>query len=77
MVAYWEARADLFGEEGMLRPMDKSGVLREEDALALDRGVLQLLPQKDLDGRALIFYDPSRHDPKLGYSNESMVSWLL
>eukprot|EP00571_Detonula_confervacea_P006130 CAMPEP_0172314744 /NCGR_PEP_ID=MMETSP1058-20130122/23296_1 /TAXON_ID=83371 /ORGANISM="Detonula confervacea, Strain CCMP 353" /LENGTH=498 /DNA_ID=CAMNT_0013028685 /DNA_START=66 /DNA_END=1562 /DNA_ORIENTATION=+ len=79
MVAYWEARAELFGEEGMLRPMDKSGALKDEDALALDRGVIQLLPQKDLDGHALIFYDPSRHDTKSCYSNESMlrVIWYI
>lgn len=79
MVAYWEARAELFGEEGMLRPMDKSGVLKEEDALALDQGAIQLLPQKDLDGHALIFYDPSRHDIKSRHSNESMlrVIWYI
>lgn len=79
MVAYWEARADLFGEEGMLCAMDKSGALKGEDSVALDQGMLQLLPVKDLNGRGLIFYDPSRHDPKLGYSNESMlrVIWYI
>mmetsp|Transcript_41948 Transcript_41948/g.75584 ORF Transcript_41948/g.75584 Transcript_41948/m.75584 type:complete len:504 (-) Transcript_41948:132-1643(-) len=79
MVTYWEARADLFGEERMLLPMDKSGALKGEDSLALDQGLLQLLPQKDLDGRGLIFFDPSRHDTKLGYSNESMlrVIWYI
>mmetsp|Transcript_22269 Transcript_22269/g.53941 ORF Transcript_22269/g.53941 Transcript_22269/m.53941 type:complete len:487 (-) Transcript_22269:266-1726(-) len=79
MVAYWEARADLFGEEGMLCAMDKSGALKGEDSVALDQGMLQLLPVKDLDSRGLLFYDPSRHDPKLGYSNESMlrVIWYI
>jgi len=79
MIAYWEARADLFGEERMLLPMDRSGTLNGEDSLALDQGLLQLLPQKDLDGRGLIFFDPSRHNIKLGYSNESMlrVIWYI
>jgi len=79
MIAYWEARADLFGEDRMLLPMDKSGSLREEDSLALDQGLLQLLPQKDDNGHALLFFDPSRHNPKLGYSNDSMlrVVWYI
>jgi len=79
MIAYWEARADLFGEERMLLPMDRSGTLNGEDSLALDQGLLQLLPQKDLDGHGLIFFDPSRHNIKLGYSNESMlrVIWYI
>lgn len=79
MISYWEARADLFGNDRMLLPMDKSGALKEEDNVALERGVVQILPQRDTDGHALVFYDPSRHDPKLGYSNESMlrVVWYL
>ena len=76
MVAYWEARADLFGEEGMILQCDKTGSLKGEDASALERGVLQLLPVKDTDGRGVIYYDPSRHDPKLNYSSESMVRYL-
>mmetsp|Transcript_11423 Transcript_11423/g.24365 ORF Transcript_11423/g.24365 Transcript_11423/m.24365 type:complete len:133 (-) Transcript_11423:7-405(-) len=35
MFSYWEARADLFGEERMVLPMDKSGTLNPEDSLAL------------------------------------------
>jgi len=79
MIAYWEARADLFGEERMLLPMDRSGTLNGEDSLALDQGLLQLLPQKDLDGHGLIFFDPSRHNTKLSYSIESMlrVIWYI
>ncbi|KAL7550876.1 hypothetical protein ACHAWF_014074 [Thalassiosira exigua] len=76
LVSYWEARADLFGDNRMLLPMNKSGTLKDIDSLALDRGIFQVLPQKDTEGRALIFYDPSRHDPKLGYSTKSMVSNL-
>ncbi|KAL7536028.1 hypothetical protein ACHAXR_006871 [Thalassiosira sp. AJA248-18] len=79
MVAYWEYRAELFGEQRMFLPMDKSGSLKQEDAVALERGMIQLLPQKDVDGHAVIFYDPSRHDPKLGYSSDSMlrVLWYI
>jgi len=76
MVSYWEARADLFGEQGMLQPMGNSGCLKEEDSSALDQGVIQLLPQRDLNGHALIFYNPSRYDTKKPSSNESMLRIL-
>lgn len=77
ILAYWETRADLFGDDSWLLPMNKSRSLREEDACVLHRGLFQILPQKDLNGRALIFYDPSRYDKKLCITNESMVSYLL
>jgi len=73
MVSYWEARADLFGEERMLLPMNKIGSLKLEDSLALDQGLLQLLPHKDGKGRGLVLFDPSRHDTKAGYPIESML----
>ena len=75
MMSYWEARCDLFGSEGMLRDMHNSGSLKDEDVVALNQGVLQILPQRDLDGRALIYYDPSRLDTAAVYevSSESMV----
>lgn len=72
MISYWEARSDLFGEEGMLQSMNKSGCLKPGDAAALDQGVVQFLPQRDLEGRALLYYDPSRHNKKC--SSESTVS---
>lgn len=73
MLAYWEARCDLFGEERMLLPMHRSSALCPEDAPALEQGMLQILPQRDAEGRALLFFDPSRRDVRLGCSTESMV----
>ena len=57
----------------MLRDMHNSGSLKDGDVVALNQGVLQILPQRDLDGRALIYYDPSRLDTKYNVSSESMV----
>lgn len=73
MMRYWEARADLFGPQKMYLPLTQSGALID-DSLALSRGLIQLLPDRDVLGRAMLFYEISRHDCKLGYSDTSMVS---
>ncbi|KAL9179910.1 hypothetical protein ACHAXT_007880 [Thalassiosira profunda] len=79
MVAYWDARARLFGEEKMLCAMDRSGTLKGEDSPALDQGMLQILPEKDAAGRTLLYYDPSRHDANGDCSTESLlrVAWYI
>ena len=57
----------------MFLPLSQSGALRD-DSSALSVGLVQLLPQRDLAGRALIFFDPSRYDTKSSkYSNDSLV----
>eukprot|EP01082_Thalassiosira_pseudonana_P013454 g11826.t1 g11826 contig6:657046-658786(+) len=78
MMRYWEARADLFGPQKMYLPLTQSGALID-DSLALSRGLIQLLPGRDVLGRAMLFYEISRHDCKLGYSDTSMlrVLWYI
>jgi hypothetical protein len=44
-----------------------------DDQLAMNRGYVQLLPETDTAGRAIIYIDWSRHEPSLGYTEESMV----
>jgi hypothetical protein len=53
-------------------PMTLKGALKD-DELAMSRGYVQLLPETDTAGRAIIYIDWSSHEPCLGYTEESMV----
>ena len=46
-----------------------------DDVTALESGVYQLLPHKDLSGRRLLYYAPWRHTRE-GYDTDSMVRVL-
>lgn len=73
-VTYWENRLEVFGPEKFCQPMKLSEALRD-DAVALQAGVLTLLPKRDSFGRHLLFAEP-RRDTKEGYDADSMVSRL-
>jgi hypothetical protein len=62
----------LFRPEKFCMPMTIKGALID-DQLAMNRGYVQLLPETDTAGRAIIYIDWSRHEPSLGYTEESMV----
>ncbi len=56
--------------------MTLKGALKD-DSLALSRGYVQLLPETDTAGRAVVYIDWSSHEPSVGYSEESMVRPIL
>mmetsp|Transcript_19931 Transcript_19931/g.41805 ORF Transcript_19931/g.41805 Transcript_19931/m.41805 type:complete len:670 (+) Transcript_19931:211-2220(+) len=77
LVRYWNERQKLFGEKFCL-PLTLKSALKD-DSLALSRGYVQLLPETDASGRAILYLDWSAHEPKMGYSEESMhrVFWYM
>ena len=69
MVAYWDKRLEIFGPERAFLPLTIRGsettdsALQGNDLVALQRGVVRLLPEKaDPGGRNILFVDPSRTD---------------
>jgi hypothetical protein len=75
IVRYWNDRYKLFGQDKFCLPLTLKGALKD-DSLALSRGYVQILPQTDTAGRALIYVDWSCHEPGVGYPAESMVSYV-
>lgn len=69
---YWESRREVFGPMKYLMRMTLSEALRD-DTNALNTGMQLILPCTDASGRAMIYYDPSKHTRE-GYTAESMVS---
>mmetsp|Transcript_34364 Transcript_34364/g.58306 ORF Transcript_34364/g.58306 Transcript_34364/m.58306 type:complete len:483 (+) Transcript_34364:94-1542(+) len=78
LARYWNDRYKLFGPDKFCVPMTLKGALKE-DSLALSRGYVQLLPETDTAGRAVVYIDWSSHEPSVGYSEESMhrVFWYM
>ncbi|KAL7539603.1 hypothetical protein ACHAWF_006459 [Thalassiosira exigua] len=78
LVRYWKDRYKLFGPDKFCLPMTLKGALKD-DSLALSRGYVQLLPETDTSGRAVVYIDWSSHEPTVGYSEESMhrVFWYM
>jgi len=72
-VTYWIHRQKLFGDEAFL-PLTLERTIRK-DWITLQAGIWSLLPKKDIHGRALIWMDPSRRDPKI-HSPESEIRCL-
>jgi hypothetical protein len=60
MVRYWNDRYKLFRTEKFCMPMTLKGALKD-DELAMSRGYVQLLPETDTAGRAIIYIDWSSH----------------
>ena len=71
-VNYWEGRRDAFGHEKYVMRMSLSEALRD-DLLALQAGVVRLLPHKDLSGRHLLLLEAARNTRE-GYTWQSLVS---
>lgn len=78
LARYWNDRYQLFGPDKFCLPMTLKGALKD-DSLALSRGYVQLLPETDTAGRAVVYIDWSSHEPSVGYSKESMhrVFWYM
>jgi hypothetical protein len=71
-IKYWEKRLEIFGPEHAFRPLTLHQAL-ERDRVALDLGVVQLIPGKvdPGSGRSLVFVDPSKQD-RSRYARESL-----
>lgn len=48
----------------------------KDDVVALETGVFNLLPAKDLSGRTLLFVSGHKHTRE-GYTSESLVSYVM
>jgi hypothetical protein len=78
LTEYWEKRLEVFGPEKAFLPLHLDKALKD-DMVAVDMGVLRLLPVKaDPGGRSSLFLDPSRQDLSK-YTRESMIRvyWYL
>lgn len=73
-INYWDKRRKLFGTDCFGLPMTIDGALRH-DKVALEAGVITLLPKPDASGRPILYYLPHRHTRK-DYDRDSMVCWF-
>lgn len=72
IVKYWEKRVELFKERAY-RPLTIENMFDEDDeAITLEH--LQLLPDKDFDGRAVLLFDLSKIDT-YKYARDSYRKW--
>jgi hypothetical protein len=70
-VMYWECRKEIFGPQKFTMRMTMTEALRD-DLVAIEEGVLFLLPLVDLSGRLLLFIEPHRRQADQ-YSSESLL----
>jgi hypothetical protein len=70
-VDYWRRRRELFGPDKFHLPMTLNGALRD-DTVALEAGVLVIVPSHDASGRPIVYYEAHRHT-RVGYTRESLV----
>lgn len=69
---YWEKRRETFGPKKFTMQMILSEALKD-DIVAMEAGVYNLLPLKDLSGRQVLFVLPHNHTGE-GYTSDSLVS---
>lgn len=74
LVTYWEHRKKVFGEDYLL-PLTLSGAMKNHVQTLYD-GYLNLLPQKDNFGRAIIFCNPINLLPA-AFDNQVRIWWYL
>jgi len=59
VIAYWEKRVGIFGDEKAFLPMTLSGALKGDER-SLEIGYARPVFEKDDAGRAILFVDPAR-----------------
>jgi len=72
VIAYWEKRVGIFGDEKAFLPMTLSGALKGDER-SLEIGFLRPTFQKDDAGRAILYVEPSRLPMDKNYDRHSMV----
>jgi hypothetical protein len=70
VVLYWEERKAIFGPDKFCLPMTLRGALRD-DRVALEAGMIQLIPGMDASGRTLMWVPMKKRE---GYTANSAVS---
>ena len=74
IIAYWNKRVEVFGEEKAMLPMTLDLALDvDADKKALEIAYSRITFQKDDAGRGIIFVDPSRLPEKGMYERKSMM----
>uniref|UniRef100_A0A7S2KWX8 CRAL-TRIO domain-containing protein n=1 Tax=Leptocylindrus danicus TaxID=163516 RepID=A0A7S2KWX8_9STRA len=71
---YWTARLVLFGEEKAFQEL-KLETAMKDDMIAIELGIVKVLPNPDEEGRTICFFDPSLQNREL-YTRESLVRCL-
>ena len=76
-MTYWDHRIEIFGQDRAFLPMTLNGALQDDD-VALQMGMAQLVGTKDSTGRTIFLFDPAKQDRTL-YSRKSMarVFWYV
>jgi hypothetical protein len=72
MIKFMEAKLKYYGPEALARPVNLTD-LDEDDMETLKTGHLQILPARDMAGRA-VFYDFNTMFPRCYISSRNMVS---
>ena len=75
LALYWQYRLNGFGEDRCFEPMTLAGAMRDEITNMTKSGVVQLMPNTDAAGRAIIYSRMGRRDYAL-YSVKQEVMWL-
>lgn len=74
IIAYWDKRVEIFGEDKAFLPLNLSenGPFRDDEK-ALAIGLFRPTQQKDDGGRAMVFYNPARLPLDKSYDRKSLV----
>ena len=72
IIAYWDKRVEIFGEDKAFLPLTLSEALKD-DARSLEIAFMRPTHCKDDAGRAILFVDPSRLPTDGSYDRHSMA----
>jgi len=75
LALYWQYRLNGFGEDRCFEPMTLDGAMMDEITNMAKSGVVQLMPNTDAAGRAIIYFRMDKRDYAL-YSVQQEVMWL-
>ena len=75
LALYWQCRLDGFGEDKCFEPMTLMGAMRDEITNMAKSGFVQLLPNTDASGRAIIYCRMGKRDLSQ-YSARQELMWL-
>ena len=75
LALYWQYRLDGFDEDRCFEPMTLAGAMRDELVNMVKSGLIQLMPNTDAAGRAIIYVRLAKRDYSL-YSVKQEVMWL-
>lgn len=68
---YWTTRLALFGEEKAFQELKLEAAMKD-DLVAIELGIVKVLPYPDEEGRTICYFDPSLQNREL-YTRESLL----